>query len=196
MTLTLKRKPLVAFVLLELFEDGNDGFIRGKSKTWLRARVEKGMFTAKYDDDDDDENELGWICRNFNSYWTRNLQTERLVIRGLKVPQRHGLASYSLFKGSGCWSLSIIFVANNTRGLGLKIKKSDLWLASGANVTRFRTQLCWKSGKTMQQCCIEQNCWSQCLIKSKLHPALDRAKNVGRTSSNVGGQTVEQRWIE
>ena len=59
MTLTLKRKPLVAFVLLELFEDGNDGFIRGKSKTWLRERVEKGMFTAKYDDDDDDENELG-----------------------------------------------------------------------------------------------------------------------------------------
>ena len=66
MTLTLKRKSLVALVLLELFEDGNDGFKRGKSKKWLRERVEKGMLTAKYNDDD--ENELGRIGENFKCY--------------------------------------------------------------------------------------------------------------------------------
>ena len=58
-------------------------------------------------------------------------------------------------------------------------------------MTRLRTQLCWNSSKTLQHCCVKQNCWSQCC-----NPTLDRAKNVGRTSSNMGGQTVEQRWIE
>ena len=43
MALTLKRKSLVACVLLELFEDGNDGFKRAE-----RERVEKGIFTARY----------------------------------------------------------------------------------------------------------------------------------------------------
>ena len=43
MALTLKRKPLVAFMLLELLEDGN-----ADSKEWLRERVGKGMFTARY----------------------------------------------------------------------------------------------------------------------------------------------------
>ena len=33
-------------------------------------------------------------------------------------------------------------------------------------------------------------------IKSKLYLTLDRAKNVGRTPSNMGGKTVEQCWIE
>ena len=36
MALILKRNPLVAFMLLELFEKGNDGFKRGKTKEWLR----------------------------------------------------------------------------------------------------------------------------------------------------------------
>ena len=34
------------------------------------------------------------------------------------------------------------------------------------------------------------------LIKRKLYPTVDRTKNVGRTFSNMGGQTVEQCWIE
>ena len=38
-------------------------------------------------------------------------ENRAIVIRGLKVPQRHSLAS-----------LSAIFVANNARSLGLKIK--------------------------------------------------------------------------
>ena len=63
-------------------------------------------------------------------------------------------------------------------------------------MTRFKTQLCWKSGKTLQHCWVEQNCWWQCLIKSKIHPTLDRTKNVGRTSFNMGDQTVDQCWIE
>ena len=32
LTLTLQRKPVVAFVLLEQLEDGNDRFKRGKTK--------------------------------------------------------------------------------------------------------------------------------------------------------------------
>ena len=45
MALTMKQKPLVAFMLLELFEDG---FKRGKNKQWLRGRAQKGLFTARY----------------------------------------------------------------------------------------------------------------------------------------------------
>ena len=35
-------------MLLELFEDGKDVFKRGKTKEWLRERIEKGMFFARY----------------------------------------------------------------------------------------------------------------------------------------------------
>ena len=37
-------KALVAFMILELFEDTNDGVKRGKTRECLRARTEKGMF--------------------------------------------------------------------------------------------------------------------------------------------------------
>ena len=55
-----------------------------------------------------------------------------------------------------------------------------------------------KRDKTLQYCFVEP---PELLVamfdqKSKLHPTLDRTKNVGRTSSNMGGQTVEQCWIE
>ena len=80
MTLTLKRKPLVALVLLELFEDGN----------WIQTRKIKKMVkrtcTKKYK-----------IHRRLGDDENR-----AIVIRGLKVPQRHGLASYSLINVSGC----------------------------------------------------------------------------------------------
>ena len=68
MALTLKRKPLVAFVLLELFEDGNDGFKRGKTKLWLRERVEQRVFKERHPCLEDDENERGSICINFKRY--------------------------------------------------------------------------------------------------------------------------------
>lgn len=35
-------------MLLALFEDGKNVFKRVKTKDWLRERVEKGMFFAKY----------------------------------------------------------------------------------------------------------------------------------------------------
>ena len=43
MSLTRKRKALVAFIL-ELFEDTNDGVKRGRTREWLKERAEKGMF--------------------------------------------------------------------------------------------------------------------------------------------------------
>ena len=48
MTLTHKRKPLVALVLMELFEDASDGFKREKSKKWLRERVESLQDTPAF----------------------------------------------------------------------------------------------------------------------------------------------------
>ena len=48
MALTLKQKPLVAFVLLELFEDGKNGLKSGKTKECSTEHVEKDMFTARY----------------------------------------------------------------------------------------------------------------------------------------------------
>ena len=44
MALTRKRKALVAFMILELFEDTNDGVKRGRTREWLKERAEKGMF--------------------------------------------------------------------------------------------------------------------------------------------------------
>ena len=69
MTLTLKRKPLVALVLLEPFEDGNDGFKRGKSKKMVKRTCRKGYIHCNIDLRlGDDENELGSICRNSKCY--------------------------------------------------------------------------------------------------------------------------------
>ena len=68
MALALKRKPLVAFVLLELFEDENDGFKRGKPKM-VKTKCGKGYVHCKiYPRVGDDESELGSICRNCKRY--------------------------------------------------------------------------------------------------------------------------------
>ena len=70
-------KPLVAFVLLELFEDGNDGFKRGIPKMVKRTCRKEYVHCKIHPRVEDDESELGSICRNCKRYWTRNLQTER-----------------------------------------------------------------------------------------------------------------------
>ena len=46
--LTQNLKIWRSVMLLELFEDGKNVFKRGKTKEWLRERVEKGMFFARY----------------------------------------------------------------------------------------------------------------------------------------------------
>ena len=47
MALTLKLKLFVAFVLLELFEDGNDGFKQGKTKKMVKRMCGKGYVQGK-----------------------------------------------------------------------------------------------------------------------------------------------------
>ena len=44
MALARKRKAVVAFMILELFEDPNDRVKRGKTREWLKERAEKGSF--------------------------------------------------------------------------------------------------------------------------------------------------------
>ena len=44
MALARKRKAVVAFMILELFEDPNDRVKRGKTREWLKERAEKGIF--------------------------------------------------------------------------------------------------------------------------------------------------------
>ena len=68
MALTLKRKWFVTFVLLELFEDGNDGLKRGKPKM-VKSTSGKGyVYCTIHLRVGDDESELGSICRNCKRY--------------------------------------------------------------------------------------------------------------------------------
>ena len=73
-----KTKALVVFMVLELFEDANDGVKRGKK--WSGERAENGMLYIVVQlwarckrVEGDDENKPELVRRNFKRYWTGHL---------------------------------------------------------------------------------------------------------------------------
>ena len=169
MVLTRKRKARKEFMVLELFEGVNDGVKRRKTREWLRERAEKGMFLTLVQLSLQDTPAFKEMMRMSPDQFTQILNA---------ILNRTSATTRS--------SSSAIFVANDARSLGLKnrIVISDWlagrrWLASGYNFVK------------------RENCWRKCLIKNKVHPTLtDRAKNFGRKSSSMSGQTVEHILLD